>query len=60
MVPLIGGHRCSTSFGTALALSMSRPCDALALLRREGVARVTVLTDNEYLWVPCPPNRWRC
>jgi hypothetical protein len=46
--------------GTALVLILSRLCDALALLWREGVARVTVLTDNEYLWVPGPPNRWSC
>ena len=34
-------------------LGLSRLSDALALLRREGVARVTVLTESEDLWAPC-------
>jgi len=54
---LISGHPRGTSFGTVLVLSLSRLCDALALLRREGVAQVTV---NEDPLVPCPLNRWRC
>lgn len=58
VVLLIGGHRRwaarrGASFGTALVLGLSRLSDALALLRREGVARVTVLTDSEDLWAPC-------